>query len=872
MLLMFVPLLLLGCQPVQTSQFLSAAGTVKLNGRVYGGQQPVSGASVGLYAVGTSGPGSPAQALLSQTVLTDSNGKFNLSGLYTCPTPEAQVFLTARGGNPGLPPGSTNPNIALMAVLGTCADLNTTTFVNLNEQTTVGAIWPLATFMSSPTEVGSAAGDPLFGDAVLRTKQLVNVATGAAPGSVAVPGYTVQITKINHLADILASCINSSGGVAGDGTACGRLFAATTPAGDSAPTDTVTAALRIAQNPAQNVSALFDAVAPYPPFQPTLSSAPADWSLDFLPIPVEPTISPMNGSYSTTQTVTIADSTAGAVVHYTVDGSIPNETSAVYSGPFTVTGGSKISAVAVLYGMVSSVATSSISIAAPAAPVPTHLAFVAQPTTVVAGTQIFPAVTVEVLDSQNKLCTQVTGRITLAVSSGDSTGTLAGTLSQPVSGGIASFSDLTLSAAGTNSLLASSAGLSSVTSSSFEVTAAPAPINLVTAIWSDRFVDSIGLNVHFSYLGSVYTSQTAAMVQDIQTLGIRHLRDQMDWEGTNGSPFYTVHNELGNLGVKTDYILTSISYPMNEVATYPSLVNDMEAVEATNEYDASGDNNWAAKIKAQQTQLYAQIHGAVATENMTVISPSLAQPQNASALGGLSSIADAGNSHAYFGGWNPGNSGTGGQANPSYFMRYAQVNTGSKPVWVTETGVWSDLENYWGGSGTGEAVMALYEPRTLLEFWLAGATRIYLYELADYSSNVYFGLLRQDGSKKPAFSSIANLLTLLADKGSGFSPGGLSYGLSGSTGNVHQILMEKQNGTFYLLLWVETAAMNPGTLQSISVPTQTVQVTLGSQPSSLTQYHLGTDGSLASSTLTPSESVSLPLDGGVTILAIGGTK
>ena len=46
-----------------------------------------------------------------------------------------------------------------------------------------------------------------------------------------------------------------------------------------------------------------------------------------------PTFSPAGGTYGSAQAVTISDTTAGATIHYTTDGSNPNATSPLYSGP-----------------------------------------------------------------------------------------------------------------------------------------------------------------------------------------------------------------------------------------------------------------------------------------------------------------------------------------------------------------------------------------------------------------------------------------------------------------------------------------------------------------------------------------------------------
>ncbi len=94
--------------------------------------------------------------------------------------------------------------------------------------------------------------------------------------------------RINTLANILATCVNTDGSVANgsvngatSASACALLFAAATPQGGTAPTDTLQAILSIAQNPGSNAEAIF-ALLPGTgnPFGPVLSSpAPVDWTL-----------------------------------------------------------------------------------------------------------------------------------------------------------------------------------------------------------------------------------------------------------------------------------------------------------------------------------------------------------------------------------------------------------------------------------------------------------------------------------------------------------------------------------------------------------------------------------------------------------------
>lgn len=323
--LAFSSLVLSGCglsggTDIQKPSTLNPAQGSKtfLSGNLHGGQQPVPGSTVKLWAAGTTGTGAAAygaNATLLATATTASDGSFsfnNTSGVSPC-TPGQYLYVTAQGGMPD--GANTNSALAMMAALPTACDANTgNQYVWINEVTTVAAVWSLQQFMSiapggaTPWQIGAPSTNVAgLANAFLMSGNLASVATGTTAVSSTNYANTTTLnsvvyttvinpdfTKINTLADILATCVNTTDSSSTISNTCTSLLADTTPSGSTAGKDTLDAAFYLATNAAgltmnkgsYNTSPQYlcsNYIPATPPFQPTMtcssSTYPNDWMI-----------------------------------------------------------------------------------------------------------------------------------------------------------------------------------------------------------------------------------------------------------------------------------------------------------------------------------------------------------------------------------------------------------------------------------------------------------------------------------------------------------------------------------------------------------------------------------------------------------------
>jgi hypothetical protein len=182
-----------------------------------------------------------------------------------------------------------------------------------------------------------------------------------------------------------------------------------------------------------------------------------------------------------------------------------------------------------------------------------------------------------------------------------------------------------------------------------------------------------------------------------------------------------------------------------------------------------------------------------------------------------------------------------------------------KPIITTETG----YHNYLAGgdddtgAGVTEAQAATLMPLVWASQFAAGIPIVTLYELLDEpdkppGDEQHYGLIRADGTVKPAFTAIARVSELVSDPAPNagtFTPTPVDITVAGTK----YLLLQRANGSIIVLLWHDTAGS--------TVP---ASVTTGAEWSSRSWVDLAA----TPTTTTARKSWSIPVRDGLTVLEL----
>jgi hypothetical protein len=353
------------------------------------------------------------------------------------------------------------------------------------------------------------------------------------------------------------------------------------------------------------------------------------------------------------------------------------------------------------------------------------------------------------------------------------------------------------------------------------------------AVAERDFVDSIGLNVHMSYTGTPNTDFERVLAS-LRELGVGHVRDGL----VPGRPDqYDRLRRLAGAGIQSTLIMgapnaTRVSDQINTLKR--QVPRGVEALEGPNEYDVSGEPDWADALRRYQRELYTSVKADADLRKLEVFGPSMASPANLDVVGDLRGASDAANIHPY-----PG----GGPPEPDLDREaHAAARSTGKRVVATETGYHNAQGDNRDHPGVSEAIAADYLPRVFLSAYAAGIRRTYWYELVDLTDDPRklesnFGLLRHDFTPKPAFTALRNLVRLLKVGGGGTSAPAqpLDVSISDPPQKVRRLLLRRDDGVYLLALWREDR-LSGGARRALDARPMTVRVRLSRRAAEASIY------------------------------------
>lgn len=351
----------------------------------------------------------------------------------------------------------------------------------------------------------------------------------------------------------------------------------------------------------------------------------------------------------------------------------------------------------------------------------------------------------------------------------------------------------------------------------------------------ESFIDSIGVAVHLNYKDTVYNKYKDIIKPRLIELGIRHIRGGVTLQDEDSLDKF---RELGKIGIKSTIVMDPrrISDSLEAVKLAKVLAGSIEAVEGPNEWDIHPElkykgDSFPEGVRRFQSELYKEIKADSATTNLKVLCPSFARPHRADQLGQVP--CDLGNMHSYAGGKQPIH-----QLDNTWIPK-AKIIAGNRSIIATECGYHNlvtkrDLNHQ---PGVSEQAASKYLIRLFLEYFNRGIERAYTYELIDLKPDVEakkpnwnYGLLRNDGSRKPDFIALKNMIAILQETSQkvprSISLQTLEYTITGNTKNIHHTLLQKKDGTLYLILWQEVLSFEQMTKKNIEVQPQKLTLTL----------------------------------------------
>jgi hypothetical protein len=360
------------------------------------------------------------------------------------------------------------------------------------------------------------------------------------------------------------------------------------------------------------------------------------------------------------------------------------------------------------------------------------------------------------------------------------------------------------------------------------------------AVAASAFLESLGVNTHMGQNADSLES----VISDLQYTGIRELRDA----NFDAADFITLRQRTG---VRVDYLMNQGGQDMAEGLAEAVAMNEggaLLAIEGPEEpnnqvviYDGGSTDAATTFLPAAEYQrdLYGAVHAETRLSGIPVFNSSEgggAEPDNVglqfdvippdagTTMPTGTKYADYANAHNYVSGhlhayednvaWSSMSPTLNGDWDGFYveyghtwnrgFTGYSNDQLTRLPRVTTETG--------WTTSGQSNPLTPDQQGRLFLDLYLGafaqGVAYTFIYMLRDDPSQGYWGLFETDDTPKTSATDVRSLTTILADTptSASFTPGRLDYSIADEPATVHDLLLEKSDGTFELAVWDEHMA------------------------------------------------------------------
>ncbi|MCK1396154.1 hypothetical protein [Bradyrhizobium sp. 1] len=327
------------------------------------------------------------------------------------------------------------------------------------------------------------------------------------------------------------------------------------------------------------------------------------------------------------------------------------------------------------------------------------------------------------------------------------------------------------------------------------------------------FVNSVGVCAHNGNKQTPYYSNFPKLIELLQDLGVRHIRDDALFANYVGRDheFYQRMRTLVGMGFGLDLVCADplngyLFVPPRRIAEiYEWCDHGVEIFEGSNEPNLFKNSNMNPAISAEhQRTLYATVKATPALRNVVVASPSYIQ-KSVPIAEDISDVVDWMNIHPYPGMEHPETTGPGALLG---FVAGSERIVGKKPVLVSETGYHTAVQTTKFHLPVSEPIKTRYLPRLLLWDFKNGVRRSYIYEMMDSFNNGLtdpesnFGLVTFDGTRKPCFLAVKRLLALFARPATNARVLDLRFELAGGLQDVQSIAFRRPDGSHLLFLWL----------------------------------------------------------------------